>query len=457
MTTVKFTSPHFEMGNLTESQHGVPRGPSIEHRSEAARQKELQKITEYRDLVATVQSKIQKREYTQETLDSTSKLLALNPEYYTIWNHRRRILLHGLFPAGSSSDTLSSSPDPSAAAVTQSQDHETALTLIRSDLSFLIPLLSQYPKCYWIWNYRLWLLQQALLRLPKPTARELWTDELRLVSKMLSRDSRNFLGWGYRRMVVGKLESPALYIPPTQAEGQQDEKSKDEQRSSMVEEEFQYTTNMIQTNLSNFSAWHQRSVLIPRLLQERKSDERAREEFIQEELTLITRALYTDPYDSSIWFYHQFVVSHYLPPPPTHEASSHRRSAVDLPPYTRLRRLTCDLLTLEKLLDGGEDCRLLYEALLRYSVAALRLRKMADDAGEEVDRWKTGEGHPVKMERWLRELRGLDPMRSGRWDDLEKELKEVERWSVPWLSTLGHFGLPSSQAYQDLEAWKAAQ
>ena len=36
----------------------------------------------------------------------------------------------------------------------------------------------------------------------------------------------------------------------------------------MVKEEFDYTTRMIKSNLSNFSAWHARSQLIPRLLDE---------------------------------------------------------------------------------------------------------------------------------------------------------------------------------------------
>lgn len=42
----------------------------------------------------------QKRDklYTREALDQTTRLLDLNPEFYTIWNYRRYILLKGLFP-----------------------------------------------------------------------------------------------------------------------------------------------------------------------------------------------------------------------------------------------------------------------------------------------------------------------------------------------------------------------
>jgi geranylgeranyl transferase type-2 subunit alpha len=108
------------------------------------------------------------------------------------------------------------------------------------------------------------LLQQATLRLDVKVARRLWQEELALCSMMLVRDSRNFHGWGYRRMVVAQLESPAL------------------NGKSMVEEEFAYTTKLVHAHLSNFSAWHNRSRLIPRLLNERKASDEARKEFLDE-------------------------------------------------------------------------------------------------------------------------------------------------------------------------------
>lgn len=50
----------------------------------------------------------------------------------------------------------------------------------------------------------------------------------------------------------------------------------------MVEPEFEYTTTMIHMDLSNFSAWHNRSKLIPRLLEERGADDVARRKFFDE-------------------------------------------------------------------------------------------------------------------------------------------------------------------------------
>ena len=190
-----------------------------------------------------------------ESLQKTSKLLQINPEYYTIWNYRRRIL-RTLFSVPHSDNQ---SVDTEGMSL---ENNEYIVTLISNDLSFLLPLLRQYPKCYWIWNYRSWLLNESARLLPASISRKLWYQELGLDSKMLSLDSRNFHGWSYRRSIVNALESKEL-----------DSQTK---RETMTEPEFQYTTKMIESNLSNFSAWHYRSKLIPRLLDERQADNEAR-------------------------------------------------------------------------------------------------------------------------------------------------------------------------------------
>lgn len=55
------------------------------------------------------------------------------------------------------------------------------------------------------------------------------------------------------------LESPALDL--------------DGNGISMTKGEFEYTTRMITTKMSNFSAWHSRSKLIPKLLDESKASD----------------------------------------------------------------------------------------------------------------------------------------------------------------------------------------
>jgi geranylgeranyl transferase type-2 subunit alpha len=137
------------------------------------------------------------------------------------------------------------------------------LEVIKGELEFTVPLLIQFPKCYWLWNHRLWVLNEATKRLPTAAARKVWETELGLVGKMLDKDRRNFHAWGYRRFVVANLEDPQLG------------------GSSMVEAEFEYSTKMVLANLSNFSAWHNRSQLIPRLLAERGADDETRKAFLE--------------------------------------------------------------------------------------------------------------------------------------------------------------------------------
>ena len=142
------------------------------------------------------------------------------------------------------------------------------INLISDDLNFLIPLLRKFPKCYWIWSYRLWLLEESTRILPSFEARKFWQQELTLVGKMLNLDSRNFHGWGYRRTVIRAVESNG-------SEAQ-------DFSTSMTKQEFDYTTKMISSNLSNFSAWHNRSKLIPKLLTESKADHAARRKFLDD-------------------------------------------------------------------------------------------------------------------------------------------------------------------------------
>ena len=179
--------------------------------------------------------------FDHDTFQLTSQLLRLNPEYYTVWNIRRRCLGFAKPPAENSNGFWKLDED-----------------IIRAELVFTVPLLMQHPKCYWIWKYRLWTLSQATDKLAVSVARQIWEEELALVAKMLHKDRRNFHAWGYRRHVVSQLESQALEGRP------------------MTEHEFEYTTKKIGEDLSNFSAWHNRSQLIPRLLGERGADGEAR-------------------------------------------------------------------------------------------------------------------------------------------------------------------------------------
>ena len=264
----------------------------------------------------------------------------------------------------------------------------------------------EYPKCYWIWKYRLWLLEEGNKRLEPEVARELWNRELILVGKMLARDSRNFHGWGYRRRVILELESSKL------------------NGKSMVESEFEYTTKMIRASLSNFSAWHTRSKLIPRMLDERNASEAERRQFLDDgisssvlednianrwlEFDLITQAIFTDayPYAQSVWFYYQFLMTTLT------DYVGHSTITPNFTTKERTEYIIRQLVNLRDILDGAEDCKWVYNALLEYTMALCEIeeRQPRDDEKEDC-------------RSWLAELRKLDPFRAGRWDDLDNSLR----------------------------------
>lgn len=346
------------------------------------------------------EKKIAHKDFTGETLALTSQLLRQNPEYYTIWNNRRLILQDAFakeITTAQQEGSLAQGEAPTSTDKLAPAEHEISL-LIKEDLAFLIPLLRQFPKCYWIWNHRIWLLEQAASYLPSTAAQEFWKAEMGLVEKMLSYDSRNFNGWNYRRRIVHALET--LRTGEIQKlEGQRTDLEHSAQ-ASMAASEFAYSTKMVKTNLSNFSAWHNRSQLIPRMLKDRKADGAARRKMLDDEMLLITEALYTDPYDQSLWFYHQYLMTTLSPRCPASALI-----VLDLTNHDRLDYLKQQLDMLKDLMDGSEDCKWIYQALLTYSAAYMDI-----EAGNK-------QVTTLDMRSWLDKLEELDALRKGRWQD----------------------------------------
>ncbi|KHN95689.1 hypercellular protein HypA [Metarhizium album ARSEF 1941] len=359
------------------ASHGVAR--TFRVRTEEQRQQDLEKIRKYRALEDEVRARAASADFTPELFQLTSKLLSINPEYYTIWNVRRRCLLSSLL-----SPLATSQQQPPAARDAADKKASSDLAVLQSELTFTIPLLVQSPKCYWIWNFRQWALSQAILRLSAAAARQAWQTELDLTSKMLDKDRRNFHAWSYRRLVIGRLESPEL------------------QGESMAEEEFAYTERIIRRDLSNFSAWHNRSQLIRRLLEERGADAGKRAAMLGQELDLVREALNVGPEDQSLWYYHRFLVSQII---------NRGAGQTFLPPLTareKVAYLGREIDEIEELLEDYDDVKWIYESLLEYTLA---LGELEEGCTERRD-----------LRGWLAKLRALDPMRMGRWDDVEMQI-----------------------------------
>jgi len=236
------------------------------HAVEAKRLREKAKVEEYVALTIDVISRKKSKDWSESALELTSRLLQLNPEFYTIWNYRRTVLLMGIFPKSSA---------------------EKINNLIADELSNTMSALKSHPKVYWIWNHRRWCLENTPHGPGLKDEAEFhgwrkanWDRELFVVEKMLDADPRNFHAWDYRRYALASMSMT------------QDTTS-----------EFNYTTRKIEANFSNFSAWHQRSKVISAL--QDSNDIRSNQEV---EFDLLRNAMYTDPNDQSVWVYHRWLI-----------------------------------------------------------------------------------------------------------------------------------------------------
>ncbi|KAI8385104.1 Protein prenyltransferases alpha subunit repeat profile [Nakaseomyces glabratus] len=220
---------------------------------ELLKQKRVQdqlKIEKYRQLTDTVLGLKDKREFTIESLKLTTNLLELNPEFNAVWNYRRDIIVD-----------LREKLEPK---------------FWEDELMFVMAQLKRFPKVYWIWNHRLWTLQNY----PGASVK-IWGRELVIVNKLLDADARNYHGWHYRRIVVSHMQKMT--------------------GNDMNKEELEYATTMIKSNISNFSAWHQRVQLIQKMLEKNEIEDKTL--FIEKEIDFVTNAMFTDAEDQAVWFY----------------------------------------------------------------------------------------------------------------------------------------------------------
>ncbi|XP_074975040.1 geranylgeranyl transferase type-2 subunit alpha isoform X2 [Caretta caretta] len=190
--------------------HGRLKVKTTEEQAEAKRLEREKKLRQYVAATTAIFEKRKMGQLDKEALELTNQILGVNPDFATLWNFRREIILR-----------LEGEGSP-----------EEMQSLCRGELSFLETCLRVNPKSYGTWHHRCWVMGHV----PHPD----WARELELCAKFLESDERNFHCWDYRRFVVQRAQVPAA-------------------------DELRFTDHLITRNFSNYSSWHYRSRLLPQL------------------------------------------------------------------------------------------------------------------------------------------------------------------------------------------------
>ncbi|KAJ2721975.1 Rab geranylgeranyltransferase [Coemansia sp. Benny D115] len=322
------------------------REASVDEKEQARR-----RVEKYRELNDLVMGMRAKGDFSQEALAATKRLLELNTELHTVWNYRRTIFLN-----------LDCWENP--------QDRQT---LLKQEMDFLMDIIRKNIKSYWMWGHRVWVLTEH----PSPD----WKRELALVERLLEADARNYHGWDYRRFVASRLKESGTVSA-----------------DAVDESEFVFTTQQINKDCANHSAWHNRSKLLPGVLQRCASDEE-RKSILDKEIDMIINAIYTDPDDQNAWLYHEWLL--------------------DIQPGTeeRCALLRAKVTAIREILELEDDSK---RPLIELVEAFIALSEQSPESVSDAEKSECVEV--------LGRLKILDPYHIERYRDTESML--AKRWSI---------------------------
>jgi geranylgeranyl transferase type-2 subunit alpha len=216
---------------------------------------DCQKSATYQKLVDVLFFRRHNHDYSSETFDLIAQVLRKNPDFSSLWNFRREIILF------QEQEFISSQPLSS-----QSQ-HE----LVEKELALSTNAIEKNPKSYCAWYHRVWLSKRYEVNI---------IDEVNLCNKFLDFDQRNFHCWNYRRYLIDVAKISAV-------------------------DEFTYSASKISQNFSNYSAFHHRSVFLKVIL---ANDSTGGSDIFPEELRVIENAVFTEPDDQSAWWYYFHII-----------------------------------------------------------------------------------------------------------------------------------------------------
>ncbi|XP_026757236.2 geranylgeranyl transferase type-2 subunit alpha [Galleria mellonella] len=235
--------------------HGRVKVRTTEEEKARKEKEKQEKLKVFKHAMQKIWDKRKKEELDLELMELTGKVLTSNPDIYTLWNIRREIL--NIFRKDMESEG------------------QQLVDLYDAELRLTEYCLKINPKSYCAWHQREWVLTTR----SNPD----WKTELALCNKYLKFDERNFHTWDYRRFVISQCK-PSL------------------------KEEFDYTTEKLLDNFSNYSAWHYRSKILVDLHPDLEAGRPIEDEHHKHELKMVESAAFTDPDDTSAWFYQRWLL-----------------------------------------------------------------------------------------------------------------------------------------------------
>lgn len=331
--------------------HNVKRSKKISKEAlEARRRQDAFKVKRYRQLSERILKDKDEQVYNDETFQLTTMMLDQNPEFYTVWNYRKDILVNHILKD-----------------LDENQRHKRLL----QELQFVLMKQQRFPKCYWIWNHRKWCLKEDKLAD--------WSMEMKLIGRFFQADSRNFHAWAYRRWVVQCISEDR------DSAGQ----------AKLDWEEWSFTTTMINHDISNYSAWHNRSALVIRLFENppvandsyAAAFHESKRAFLELEISMFQTAIYTDPDDSSVWIYMRWLFGDYF------------LDVLQVADIQKVYDMIEELAQLEKDDNGGNDNQWCLKSQL---YLLKQMHRLGADQQQSFDRIRS-------------RLEELDPMRIKRY------------------------------------------
>lgn len=91
-------------------------------------------------------------------------------------------------------------------------------------------------------------------------------------------------------------------------------------------------------------------------------------------------------------------------------ATSGQTMAPNLSQSERLDYVRQEIEEIQDMLDGAEDCKYIYQALIDCTLLASKIQGTMSSDDQQ------------KVLSWISELKKMDPLRRGRWLDFERSL-----------------------------------